>query len=235
MKNINKNSINFGLKILSILAFGLVFIPFNTAMAAPTYIPGHYNADGSYTYGDFVWENYASTNGTNENPIPVVNSINPKSGNINTDTKIITITGKGFVPNSVVKINNLNRPVTFIDPSHLLVQINSNDIYTYQTNGGFYITVFNGAPGGGYSNAAFYTIKNGTDSTDTNSNDANNSTAENKYSALASNAIFGSGSFLPSGLIQWIIFAIIILLIVILVRKLFGGEKNYHETPMKHA
>jgi len=65
-------------------------------------------------------------------------------------------------------------------------------------------------------------------------NEIANDTDKN-YSDLAANAIFGSNSFLPSGLIQWIILAIIILLIVILARKLFGGEKNYHEAPMKHA
>jgi hypothetical protein len=51
---------------------------------------------------------------------------------------------------------------------------------------------------------------------------------------LAANAIFGSNTFLPSGLIQWVLFAILILLIVILVRKIFGHEAKYHATPLKH-
>ena len=54
-------------------------------------------------------------------------------------------------------------------------------------------------------------------------------------SNLASNAIFGSNSFMPSGIIQWILFAIFVLLIVILVRKISGADKKYHSTPMKHA
>lgn len=226
MKNMNKKSIPLSLKFLSILAFSLIFVPFNKAAAAPTYIYGHYNADGSYTYGDFVWNNSTSTNNeTNSNQVPVINSISPKSAVVNTGTKTITITGEGFMTSSVARINDSARSTTFIDPSHLLVVIDSNDTYAYQDNGGFFITVWNGAPGGGYSNASFFTVSNV--ATSTNTDKTNNS--------LASNAIFGSDSFLPSGLMQWVILAIIILLIVIFARKVFGASKNYHETPLKHA
>ncbi len=51
---------------------------------------------------------------------------------------------------------------------------------------------------------------------------------------LAANAIFGSNTFLPSGIIQWILFAILVFLIVILVRKIYGGGEKYHAAPMKH-
>lgn len=56
-----------------------------------------------------------------------------------------------------------------------------------------------------------------------------------KYNDLAANAIFGHVGFLPSGLLQWILFAILILIIVILTRRVFGGSKKYHDTPLKHA
>jgi len=56
-----------------------------------------------------------------------------------------------------------------------------------------------------------------------------------KYEALAANAIFGDVGFLPSGLLQWILFAILVLIIVILTRRVFGGAKKYHQTPLKHA
>jgi len=59
-------------------------------------------------------------------------------------------------------------------------------------------------------------------------------TKSNSVGGLAANAFFGSNSFLPSGLIQWILFAIFILLLVILTRKIFGAKENYHATPMKH-
>lgn len=52
---------------------------------------------------------------------------------------------------------------------------------------------------------------------------------------LAANALFGSNGFLPSGLIQWLIIAIIILVLMILARRAFGSKQNYDAAPMKHA
>jgi len=63
-----------------------------------------------------------------------------------------------------------------------------------------------------------------------NSNGAN----DNSGSNLAASAIFGSSGFLPSGLIGWILFAIFILVIVILVRRIFGAKEAYEEAPMKY-
>ena len=245
MNKINNNKIVFGLKILYIFAFGLIFMPFNNATAAPTYVYGHDNADGSYTFGDFVWGNSTSTNETN-NPLPSVDSINPRFGNVNVNIKTITITGRGFIPSSIVRINNSSRSATFIDGSHLLVEITGNDIYTYRANGGFFISVFNGFPGGGYSNAAFFTVNNPSAAVNINNsnnydystqivNETSNTAGDQNYSNLASNAIFGSNGFLPSGLTQWVLFGIIILLIVIFARKIFSARENYDETPMKHA
>ncbi|MFA5931778.1 MAG: hypothetical protein WC793_00130 [Candidatus Paceibacterota bacterium] len=250
MNKTNNNSIVFGLKILSILAFSLLVIP-ATASATLAYTPSSV-----------------------ENPTPVINSISPSSINENITSNTITITGSGFIPTSVVRVNGSNRYTTFIDYSHVQVQLNGND---FSNGNGFYVNVFNEAPGGGYSNASYFTIRNvvATANTNTGNNNTNgnvnsngnsntsnssatksntnkntntstsknttnttNSTTTNansNYSNLASNAIFGSNSFMPSGLIQWILFAIIILLLVILVRKLFGAKKNYDESPMKHA
>jgi hypothetical protein len=53
-------------------------------------------------------------------------------------------------------------------------------------------------------------------------------------SELTANAVFGSDTFLPSGLLQWILFAILVLLIIILVRKMYGADKRYHAVPLKH-
>lgn len=261
MSKIYKKSINLGLKMLSILAFGSLFILPNIASAAyGTNIwygtgSGSYGTNGSYDSG---------YNAPEDNPVPSINSINPRSSNVGVGTKTITITGSGFVPDSVARINASTRPVTFIDSSHLLVQITGNDTSLYQNNGGFYISVFNGAPGGGYSNALFFTINNIAPVTNGNNNSYNSSTTSftdtntysntnqtqsgtssntnsttsansNTSSNLASSVIFGSNTFLPSGLIQWVLLAIVILLIIILVRKVFGAKQKYDEAPMKHA
>jgi len=234
----NKNKVVFGLKMLSILAFGLLLTPIE-AFATPGYV---------------------------DNPTPYITSISPNSSNVNAGTNIvIAITGNGFIPSSVARVNGSDRVTTFIDYSHILIKLNSND--TYNTDG-FYINVFNGFPGGGYSNAEYFTVNrlvpvantnknnnssstitrntvtntnNNTDNTYSNTTQTENATnsdndnTNSNASNLASAAILGSTGFLPSGLIQWVFFAIIILLIVILVRRIFGARKKYEDTPLKHA
>ena len=60
------------------------------------------------------------------------------------------------------------------------------------------------------------------------------SDVNDSYGNLTANALFGSNSFMPSGLIEWVLFAILVLIIVILVRKIYGGSEKYHAMPMKH-
>ncbi len=55
-----------------------------------------------------------------------------------------------------------------------------------------------------------------------------------KYGDLAANVLFGSESPLPTGLMGWTLFAILILAVVLLARKLYGGSEKYHATPLKH-
>ena len=65
----------------------------------------------------------------------------------------------------------------------------------------------------------------------TNTTNPTTTVAENN---LTAGAIFGLSNFMPSNLIEWILFAILILLIVALVRKLYGGNEKYDAIPMKH-
>jgi hypothetical protein len=60
------------------------------------------------------------------------------------------------------------------------------------------------------------------------------STDENTFSGLTANALFGSNGFMPSGLVQWIFFIILIAAIIFLWRYVYGEEK-YRAEPMKHA
>ena len=177
------------------------------------------------------------------NPEPIIKLINPSGSNIGVGVKTVTIIGEGFVPSSVARVNGSNRKTTFIDNSHLLMQITGNDTYLFQSNGGFYITVFNPAPGGGYSNAVFFTIKDTGESvaetannTSTNFTDTAGSGSVNdtNESNLAGNAIFGANGLFHSGLIQWIFAAILVLVAVILARRIYGADKKYQATPLKH-
>jgi hypothetical protein len=99
---------------------------------------------------------------------------------------------------------------------------NTNYNYSGQNNGNSNTADSNRNTNGGYF------------SNENQSGNNVNNEGEQNISSLASGAIFGSNSFAPSGIIQWVLFAIIILLIVIIVRKFFGGADRYHNTPLKH-
>jgi hypothetical protein len=230
MSKLIKNSINLALIMLIILALGLLLLP------APASAEGGYNT----TYGEPY--SFTPNSGPVEteqayNPKPIIYSLSPKSGDQSSNARTITINGSGFIPSSVARINGANRPTTFIDSSHLLLNVDGRDMY--QKDGGFYVTVWNGAPGGGFSNSKFFTVKNVV----VNPAPANQypeynyngtPTGPENFSDLTSNVFYGGNTFLPSGAVQWVLFAIIILLLVMLARKFFGGEEAYHATPLKH-
>ena len=103
------------------------------------------------------------------------------------------------------------------------------------------ITVYNPGPEGGASNQVDLNINNsgneGTASTVNNSGTtgANNGSSDGKsVGSLAAGAILGTNSFLPSGIVQWLFLAVIIMLGVILWRKIYIGRKE-EEQPLKHA
>ena len=261
-----KYSVIYALAILAILIFGIIIMHAKASAQTAGYDTGYRNQT-TLKFKDINFDNNTEPN-DNLAPIynsrPIVGSISPNSGNLGGGAKTVTITGSGFVPNSIARWNGSSRPTTFIDYSHLLIHLSASDMYGAK---GRYINVFNPTPDGRYSNTAFFTINgyvapntttNTTSSnisiqtndnvyrTAANSNTSSsiNTSVENldtanessdSYGNLASNAIFGTNGLYPSGLIQWILFAILILIIVILIRKIFGAEKKYHSTPMKHA
>ncbi|MEK7088796.1 MAG: hypothetical protein AAB913_01565 [Patescibacteria group bacterium] len=238
MNKINNKLIIFGLGILAILAFSvMVFVPTETK---------------AYSNGDSYWRYQASPN--LNVPAPIISSINPDSVNGIQSKVTITITGNGFTPNSIVRKNNSNRVTTFIDSQHLMVDIYAGDMYNQND---FFLTVFNSD--GQYSNALTFTIKNNTTTTitNTNNNSSSNTTTNttnttiskttdtsntvaandtnNSYSGLTANVLEGSNSFLPTGLLQWIFLAIIVVAIIFLWRYVFRSEDKYLSEPLKHA
>jgi hypothetical protein len=172
MKKVNKKSINYGLKILTILAFVLIFLPINKVAAQ----------ESLYGYGT----NYG----------------NGSSGNYNNNYN-----------NSYYNTTPYQAPV-YIAPTVAPTPI----VYSNTTNPNPVMTV-------NYTPTRVAKTKTTTSPVATNPNSA---------SDLAANAVYGSNSFLPSGIIQWVLFAIFILLLVILVRKIFGAEEKYQATPLKH-
>ena len=234
MENINKTkriSAVLALGILGILTVGFTAPP-NQA-SATTYCTAY--SSGVADTGEMV-------------PKPSVSGITPSSG---ANTRTIRIVGTGFVIDSVAKVDGADRFTTFVDDSHLILEVNPNDL---RNSDGFYVTVFNGGLCGGHSNALFFRTGGSDSNNNTNSfsnesntynysntsenaaNTANGNQTNGGYASnLASNALFGNqNSFLPSGLVGWVMLAIIIMIIVILLRKIFGAEQKYQEAPLKH-
>ena len=71
------------------------------------------------------------------------------------------------------------------------------------------------------------TVAKAKTSTSTNTSKTNNN--------LVASAISGNDNFMPSSLSEWIVFVILVLLIVALTRKIYGGKEKYDSVPMKHA
>ena len=179
---------------------------------------------------------------------PIIHSLSPNPIVLGSGIKSITIYGENFVYGAVARLNGSDRTTTFLGENTLEFQLVNNDASFL---GDHVITVY--GPGGGLSNGYILSVKNKlatvnipstiknstTTSTKSNNTDAQTTdeTTNNEKESLndlAASAIFGGGGFFPSGLVQWILLAIFVLLLIILARKMFA-EKKYHETPLKHA
>src|SRR3989338_8150859 len=117
MFKMNKKSIVFALAILGFLTFS-----FNQADAYSTYWGG---TPVDMTYRPQVYNNPTPAS----NPAPVIKSIDPSSSPKGLGTKTITITGSGFVPSSVARMNGFDRNTIFIDSSTLLMKLAEGDLY----------------------------------------------------------------------------------------------------------
>jgi uncharacterized protein (TIGR03437 family) len=92
---------------------------------------------------------------TATNPVPVVTDLSPTIATVGTGTFPLTVTGRNFAVNSVVRWNGVDRPTIFINSTTLLAQISPVDIANVGTAT---ITVFTPTPGGGVSNTASFFV-----------------------------------------------------------------------------
>lgn len=159
-------------------------------------------------------------NQTVQNPKPVINSVSPNSVESGTGEVIVTVYGLNFVPSSVVKFNSSDRATTYEDGEKLKVKLTEADI---NGSGEYLITVFNPAPGGGFSNAEFFTILGGP--TEPKAPEESN---------LSAGAIMADSGFFPNNFFGWVLLGLVILLAVILWRKLYISAKEKN-APLKHA
>jgi hypothetical protein len=91
------------------------------------------------------------------NAVPTTTGLNPAMVSAGSAQLTLTVTGTNFVTNSTVRWNGANRPTTYVSPTQLTAAIPASDLTVAGTA---QVTVFNGAPGGGTSNAQAFAITN---------------------------------------------------------------------------
>jgi len=89
-------------------------------------------------------------------PVPILTSISPNSGPVNT-TATVTLNGTGFAPDSTVVVNGTNIPTTYISSTQLYATIPASDL---ASPGTVNLTVTTAPPGGGTSAALPFTAYN---------------------------------------------------------------------------
>lgn len=85
---------------------------------------------------------------TVQNPAPVITTLAPSSLVMGSPDTVLTLTGTGFVSTSLVQINAVNFPTTFVSATQLKATIPAAQI---ASPGTLNITVLTPAPGGGTS------------------------------------------------------------------------------------
>lgn len=208
--------------------------------------------NGNYNYGYTGSGYYGSTS----NPLPRIYLVNPNTVNKGLGSVRIAITGDYFVPGAIAKLNGIDQITTYVNSSRIEMQL--NDLARMST-GNFIVNVYNPSPGGGFSNSATLNISDSTGvssgatvSTGNTVSTANKTTTVAKKSTasttvaqakkavgnpgsevLGASVLFGVSNFLPTNLVQWLIFLIFILLLIYLWRKIYITEKD-KSTPLKH-
>lgn len=92
------------------------------------------------------------------NPVPVLNDIEPKTVEPMTKNVVVTVKGSGFVKGSVVHVGGVARETEFKDAFQLTAKLVPEDV---AAEGEVNLTVFNPGPGGGESTPIKFKIAAG--------------------------------------------------------------------------
>lgn len=95
---------------------------------------------------------------TINNPVPVVNPINPSVVGVGSPGQIVYLFGSGFLSTTVVQVNGASRPTTYVSTTEVTVQLTTSD---FATAGNLSFVALNPAPGGGPSTPAILSVKSG--------------------------------------------------------------------------
>lgn len=228
MSKINNTKITYGvlytLVIIGILAIGIALgAPLRTeAWNGYGYesdaVFHTYNSATNNAGGNTNVNGYNSNGNQNVGGTPVILSLSPSRVISGTGAKVVEIEGGNFVPNSIVRFDGSNRTTSYITSTRIAVHLTSADITRL---GEHAITVRNG--GGATSNVAVFTVGN-TGVGATTDKDGNSLGASVVKSNIA-------GAF--SGLFTWLFIGILILIVIVLWRKIFGDKER--NKPFKHA
>lgn len=89
------------------------------------------------------------------NPAPAVAALSPQQATAGGADFTLTVEGTGFVAGSVVRRDGSDRQTVFVSPTRLTALITRDDI---AAPGGFAVTVYSPAPGGGVSNVRTFQV-----------------------------------------------------------------------------
>lgn len=92
-----------------------------------------------------------------DNPSPTVSSMLPSIELVGATTPVITLSGTGFVPTTIVNVNGYARSTSFISATQVNVGLNSADVAAAGT---LALTAVNSTPGGGTSTAMNLPVNN---------------------------------------------------------------------------
>ncbi len=86
------------------------------------------------------------------NPVPTIDSVDPAEADLGDTGITVDIYGSGFVPGSVASLDGDPRTTTFIDTTHLTIDLLTSD---FEIGGEHEIDVTNTSPGGGTNSIEF--------------------------------------------------------------------------------
>lgn len=89
------------------------------------------------------------------NPVPAIGALSPSGATVGSSAFTLTVDGSGFVPGTVLVWNGSGRVTTTVSSTRLTAAIGASDLAEV---GEASVFVFNGGPGGGYSNTVTFEI-----------------------------------------------------------------------------
>ncbi|MGH3371851.1 MAG: LamG-like jellyroll fold domain-containing protein, partial [Nocardioidaceae bacterium] len=111
-----------------------------------------YIEGGVYTFDNFTRTDLAGGAG---NPTPITTGLAPESAVAGTAGLTLTVTGSGFMADSVVRWNGAARPTTFVSATEVRAALSAGDLGVAGTA---QVTVVNPAPGGGTGNVQYFSV-----------------------------------------------------------------------------